>query len=64
MEQNLITRRKKMNKYKPYLSAYLNKIELMKLSTKKLEQIGKTKGIDLDRRYKKETLVDQLYKVL
>jgi len=53
-----------MSKYKPYMSAYLNKIELMKLSTRKLEQIGKTKGIDLDRRFKKETLVDQLYKVL
>lgn len=42
----------------------LNKQDLMELTTKKLEKIGKTYGIDLDRRKKKETLVDELYRVL
>tara|TARA_B100000768_G_C11203738_1_gene342904 strand:- start:711 stop:974 length:264 start_codon:yes stop_codon:yes gene_type:complete len=49
-------------KYKnPWFSEYLNKEELMKLSDKKLEKIGKTYGLDLDRRKKKSTLVDELY---
>ena len=52
------------NKYKPYMSMWLNKRELMELSSKKLEKIGRKHGIELDRRRKKETLVDQLYEVL
>ena len=52
------------NKYKPFWSAQLNKLELMKLDTKKLEKIGKQHNIELDRRKRKETLVDELYEVL
>ena len=52
------------NKYKPYFSESLNKELLMERSTIELEKIGKKFKIDLDRRVKKSTLVDQLYKVL
>tara|TARA_R100001369_G_scaffold9332_1_gene21997 strand:- start:49 stop:213 length:165 start_codon:yes stop_codon:yes gene_type:complete len=52
------------NPYKPFWSAQLNKELLMKRSTLELEKIGKKFKIDLDRRVKKSTLVDQLYKVL
>lgn len=49
---------------KQWISEMLNKQDLMELTTKKLESIGKSYGIDLDRRKKKETLVNELYKVL
>ena len=52
------------NQYKPYFSKSLNKELLMERSTIELEKIGKKFKIDLDRRVKKSTLVDQLYKVL
>jgi len=52
------------NKYKPFWSESLNKELLMERSTIELEKIGKKFKIDLDRRVKKSTLVDQLYKVL
>jgi len=52
------------NKYKPFWSKSLNKELLMERSTIELEKIGKKFNIDLDRRLKKSTLVDQLYKVL
>ena len=52
------------NKYKPFWSAQLNKLELMKLDTKMLEKIGKQHNIELDRRKRKETLVNELYEVL
>tara|TARA_R100000544_G_scaffold37107_1_gene27175 strand:- start:772 stop:954 length:183 start_codon:yes stop_codon:yes gene_type:complete len=49
-------------KYKNlWMSEMLNKEELMKLSDKKLEKIGKTYGLELDRRKKKATLVNELY---
>jgi len=49
---------------KKYWSEMLNKLDLMELSDKKLEQIGRSHGVELDRRRKKEALVDQLYVVL
>ena len=52
------------NKYRPFWSESLNKELLMERSTIELEKIGKKFKIDLDRRVKKSTLVDQLYKVL
>ena len=52
------------HKYKPFWSESLNKELLMERSTIELEKIGKKFKIDLDRRVKKSTLVDQLYKVL
>jgi len=52
------------NKYKPYWSESLNKELLMGKSTKELEKIGREHGTELDRRKKKETLVEELYAVL
>ena len=50
--------------YKPYLSVSMNKELLMEKSPKELEKIGRKHGIELDKRKKKETLVDELYVVL
>ena len=50
--------------YKPYLSVSMNKALLMEKSPKDLEKIGRKHGIELDKRKKKETLVDELYVVL
>jgi|TARA_R100001463_G_scaffold112018_1_gene166993 hypothetical protein len=50
--------------YHPWISASLNKKELMKKSAKELEKIGRKHGIELDKRLKKETIVEQLYVVL
>ena len=52
------------SEWKPYISNSLNKEELMKLDSKKLEKIGREHGIELDRRRTKESLVDSLYQVL
>ena len=52
------------SKNKPYLSTSLNKQFLMGKSLGELEKIGRKKGIELDKRKKKETLVDELYVVL
>ena len=52
------------SKYKPYLSVSMNKEILMEKSPKDLEKIGRKHGIELDKRKKKETLVDELYVVL
>jgi len=52
------------NKHKPYLSVSMNKELLMEKSPKDLEKIGRKHGIELDKRKKKETLVDELYVVL
>ena len=51
-------------KYKPNLSESLNKEELMKLDSKKLEKIGREHGVELDRRRTKESLVNTLYQHL
>jgi len=52
------------SKYKPYLSVSMNKELLMEKSPAELEKIGRKHGIELDKRKKKETLVDELYVVL
>ena len=52
------------NKHKPYWSVSMNKALLMEKSPKELEKIGRANGIELDKRKKKETLVDELYVVL
>jgi hypothetical protein len=52
------------SKYHPWISDSLNKEELMKKSRKALEAIGHKHGLNLDRRKKKETLVDELYPAL
>ena len=50
--------------YKPFWSKSLNKQLLMEKSPKELEKIGRKHGIELDKRKKKESLVDELYAVL
>ena len=52
------------NKHKPYWSVSMNKALLMEKSPKELEKIGRANGIELDKRKKKETLVDELYVAL
>ena len=51
------------NKHKPYWSVSMNKALLMEKSPKELEKIGRKQNppIELDKRKKKETLVDELY---
>lgn len=41
----------------------MNKSELKNLSKIELEELGRTKGIELDRRYNKNKLVDQILEV-
>ena len=53
-----------MNKYKPYMSVSMNKELLMEKTPSQLEKIGRKHGIELDKRKKKETLVDELYDAL
>ena len=38
----------------------MNKTELKKLSKIELEKLGRTKGVELDRRFNKKTLIEQL----
>ena len=52
------------SKYKPYMSVSMNKELLMEKTPSQLEKIGRKHGIELDRRKKKSTLVDELYHVL
>jgi len=52
------------SKYKPWISATLNKEELMEKSPKALQDIGRKHGIELDLRKKKVTLVDTVYDAL
>ena len=52
------------SKHKPYLSVSMNKALLMEKSPKDLEKIGRKHGIELDKRKKKETLVDEVYDAL
>ena len=49
------------NPHKPYLSVSMNKALLMEKSPKELEKIGRKHGIEIDKRNKKETLVDEVY---
>jgi hypothetical protein len=46
------------------MSATLNKELLMEKSPKDLEKIGRKHGVELDKRKKKESLVDELYAAL
>ena len=48
----------------PYISKMLNQQFLMEMSKAELEKIGRQNGLELDKRLKKETLVDQVYAVL
>ena len=41
----------------------MDKSELKKLSKVELEELGRTKGIELDRRYNKNKLVNQIFKI-
>jgi len=53
------------NKYKPYWSVSLNKERLAdRFSVNQLEKIGRKHGIEVDKRLKKETIVDKIYEVL
>ena len=38
----------------------MNKTELKKLSKIELEKLGRTKGVELDRRFNKKTLIEQI----
>ena len=38
----------------------MDKSELKKLSKIELEKLGRTKGVELDRRFNKKTLIEQL----
>ena len=49
------------NPNKPYWSVSMNKALLMEKSPKELEKIGRDNGIEIDKRKKKETLVDEVY---
>ena len=52
------------SEHKPWISATLNKEELMDKSPKELQKIGRKHGIELDLRRKKVTLVDEVYDAL
>jgi len=52
------------NPHKPYLSVSMNKALLMEKSPKELEKIGRENGIEIDKRKKIKTLVDEVYAVL
>jgi len=54
------------NKYKPYWSKSMNKEFLMAKSSTELEKIGRKQNppIELDKRMKREKLVDLLYDAL
>jgi len=52
-------------KYKlPWMSEWLNRRELNDMSVARLEKIGRQNGIELDKRLKKEKLVEMVYWVL
>jgi hypothetical protein len=42
----------------------MNDTQLKKLSKIELEELGRTKGIELDRRFNKKTLIEQLTSLL
>ena len=52
------------NPHKPFLSKSLNKELLMEKSPAELEKIGRKHGIELDKRKRKTTLVDEVYDAL
>tara|TARA_R110002073_G_scaffold312491_1_gene483946 strand:+ start:31 stop:195 length:165 start_codon:yes stop_codon:yes gene_type:complete len=52
------------NKYKPFWSAQLNKELLSKLTIDELEKLGRKNGVEVDKRFKKESIVDLVYAAL
>ena len=53
------------SKYKPYISEYLNRQHLMENFTKEsLEKAGRQVGLEIDRRKKLSTIVDEIYDAL
>ena len=52
------------SEHKPFISATLNKEVLMEKSPAELEKIGRKHGIELDKRKRKTTLVDEVYDAL
>lgn len=44
--------------------AFKNKKELAKLTKGKMEEIGRTYGVELDKRKKKDALVNELWKAI
>ena len=48
----------------PYISKMLNQQFLMEMSKAELEKIGRQNGLELDKRLKKEKLVEMVYWVL
>ena len=49
-----------MNKLKPYWSKTLNREHLMKMTKVQLEKLARKDGVELDRREKKESLVEEI----
>jgi len=49
-----------MSNLKPYISRMLNKEHLMKMSKVQLEKEARKQGVELDRREKKESLVEAI----
>ena len=49
-----------MSNLKPYISKYLNRQHLMKMTKIQLEKLARKEGLELDRREKKESLVEQV----
>ena len=47
-----------MNKLKPYWSKTLNREHLMKMTKVQLEKAARKSGVELDRRERKEALVE------
>jgi len=49
-----------MTELKPYISRMLNKEHMMNMSKKQLEKMARKEGLELDRREKKESLVEEI----
>lgn len=61
-----ITEAPKKNMTNPIIvkPSFKNKKDLAKLTKVKLEEIGRTYGIELDRRERKDKLINQLWKAI
>jgi len=52
-------------KYKlPWMSKWLNRKELEAMSVARLEKIGRQYGVEIDKRFKKSSIIEQLLEVL
>jgi|TARA_R110000803_G_scaffold149523_2_gene214936 hypothetical protein len=49
-----------MSNLKPYISRMLNKEHLMQMTKVQLEKAARKEGLELDRREKKESLVEEI----